>query len=109
TSIIAVAYRFGINTTLFTSTLYMICYCGMAALMGQLDGNLATLSVRCGFIYIVGHMASLITRETLSQTKEKLQLARLIKESEENRRELQALNDELRLKNDLFNHAEQNA
>lgn len=109
TSIIAVAYRFGLRTTLFTSTLYTLCYVLLVLLTGQMPGNLSLLLVRAGFLFITGFMAYLITKETLWQTRQKLQLASLIEETKKNQTELLALNEQLRVSNDLFNHAEQNA
>lgn len=109
TSIIAVAYRFGLKTTLFTCTLYVIVYLLLVYFMGQIPGQEGRILVRTGFIYIIGFMAYMITRETLSQTEQKLKLKSLVEEVKMNEEKLTGLNQRLQLQNDLFNHAEQNA
>jgi signal transduction histidine kinase len=109
TSIIAVAYRFGLRTTLFSATLYGLCYAALLYITEQLGGNEGLVTVRIGFIFIIGLMAWMISRETLFQTQQKLQLARLMRQAGQDQQELRELNRTLKLQNELFNHAEQNA
>ncbi len=109
TSIIAVAYRFGVRTTLTTCALYVLCYILLLYGMNQLEEDPAKVLVRCGYIIIIGYMASLITNETLSQTRQKLQLKKLMDEAVESRREVSKLNEQLLLQNALLGHSEQNA
>ncbi|MGZ3899997.1 MAG: sensor histidine kinase [Bacteroidia bacterium] len=116
TSIIAVSFRFNFKTTFFTSTLYTACYFGLLFFMHQLEGNEIIVIVRTGFIYIIGFMTNLITKETLLQTQQKLSMKKLVEQAEENHKqlrkhqeELNMLNEQLQLRNNIFNHAEENA
>ncbi|MCW3105127.1 MAG: hypothetical protein JWO09_3567 [Bacteroidetes bacterium] len=116
TSIIAVAFRFNLKTTMFTASLYTLCYFLLVHYLDQLDGNFVYAFVRTGFIFIIGFMTNLITSETLSQTQQKLDMQKLAEEAGEAHRmlaekqvELTALNAALKLKNDIFSHAEENA
>jgi PAS domain S-box-containing protein len=77
--------------------------------MGQTQDHEGMLLVRTGFIFIIGHMAWLISRETLHQTEQKLELERLVKQVAKDQEALQSLNTALQLQNMLFKHAEQNA
>lgn len=116
TSIIAVAFRFSIKTTLVTASLYTICYYALIAVIGQLHGNEALAATRCGFIFIIGFMTWLITRETLLQTQQKLVMQSLVEEGQrthqlltESQAKLSDLNRRLLLSNKIFGHAEENA
>ncbi|MCW3075926.1 MAG: hypothetical protein JWO32_535 [Bacteroidetes bacterium] len=116
TSIIAVSFRFNLKTTLITSALYTITYFALLIYMNQLTGNENFAAVRMGFIFIIGFMTHLITSETLFQTQQKLSMKKLMEEAKyhhdllkQNQTELYSLNNELRLKNNIFNHAEENA
>ncbi|MCE3280691.1 MAG: hypothetical protein K0S44_2882 [Bacteroidetes bacterium] len=116
TSIIAVAYRFDLKTTLFTSSLYTICYFMLIWYLDQMEGHLSFVLVRMSFIFIIGFFANLITKETLNQTAQKLQMQLLAEESQqaekrlaESEVRLAALNETLRLKNNIYSHAEENA
>ncbi|MBA3665306.1 MAG: PAS domain-containing protein [Bacteroidetes bacterium] len=116
TSIIAVSFRFNFSTTLFTSALYTVCYFGLLMYMGQLQDHEITAVVRMGFVFIIGFATNLITSETLFQTQQKVGMEKLMKEAQEHheklkqsQQKLKALNEKLQLKNDIFNHAEENA
>jgi PAS domain S-box-containing protein len=116
TSVIAVSFRFGINTTLFTASLYTAGYFALLVILDQLEDNLALATVRTGFIFIIGFLTHLITKETLLQTQQKLLMKRLAEEAQENEQRLKTsqealsnLNNELQLRNDIFKHAEENA
>lgn len=116
TSIIAVSFRFNFKITLLTSTLYTICYFVLLYYLDQLSGNETLAAVRTGFIFIIGLMTYLITKETLFQTQQKVTMERLVKEAansyeqlKEKQLELKELNNKLQLRNDIFNHAEENA
>jgi signal transduction histidine kinase len=69
-----------------------------------------------GFIFIIGLATNLITRETLIQTQQKVIMQRLANEASEsydklqkNQAELNELNAQLQLRNNIFNHAEENS
>jgi signal transduction histidine kinase len=116
TSVIAVAFRFNLRITMFTSALYVLCYFGLVWFLGQLDDHTVTIFIRCGFIFIIGFLTNYITQETLLQTKEKLQLKELKEAAEENNRQMQSsrevlakMNETLQLRNSIFQHAEENS
>jgi|GEM_PF-3165403 len=116
TSIIAVAFRFDLKTTMFTASLYTLCYFLLVYYLDQMEGNFVYAFVRTGFIFIIGFMTNLITSETLSQTQQKLAMQKLAEEAgeahhklAEQQVELTALNEALKLKNYIFSHAEENA
>lgn len=116
TSIIAVSFRFNLKTTLITSALYTLSYFVLLVYMKQLSGNESMAAVRTGFIFIIGYMTNLITSETLYQTQQKLSMKKLMEEAKfhhdllkQNQEQLHDLNNALQLKNNIFNHAEENA
>jgi signal transduction histidine kinase len=116
TSIIAVAFRFDLKTTMFTATLYVVCYIGLLFVLNQLDGNTGVVMARLGFIYIIGFMTNLITSETLAQTAARLEMEQLAEEArkaqeelQESRQGLSELNEKLQLQNSIFLHSEENA
>jgi signal transduction histidine kinase len=116
TSIIAVAFRFDLKTTLFTASLYAASYFLLTYCLGQLEGHIIYAVVRMGFVFIIGFLTNLITKETLNQTQQKLDMQRLVKEATEVHRmladkqaELASVNEALKLKNNIFSHAEENA
>jgi signal transduction histidine kinase len=115
TSIIAVAFRFNLETTLFTSALYTACYFCLLIWMDQLDGNFGLTMVRTSFIFVIGFFTYLITKETLSQTQEKILMKQLAEDAKkanellaESQLRMEEMNQMLQLKNDIFNHAEEN-
>ncbi|MDQ3048512.1 MAG: ATP-binding protein [Bacteroidota bacterium] len=116
TSIIAVAFRFDLKTTMFTAALYTVSYFLLLYFMDQLDNNFGMTLVRTGFFFIIGFMTVLITRETLEQTRQKINMQALAKEAQDAHRlladsqhQLSLLNQILELRNSIFTHAEQNA
>ncbi|MDF2436462.1 MAG: putative two-component system sensor histidine kinase [Bacteroidota bacterium] len=116
TSIIAVAFRFNLQTTLFTSSLYTLGYLGLLLYMGQLNGHLDNALVRAGFIFIIGYMTNLITKETLAQTEQKIEMQMLAEEAKtanemlvESQKQLAEMNQTLQLQNNIFKHAEENS
>jgi signal transduction histidine kinase len=116
TSIIAVSFRFKLKDTIAIGTIYVLCYVGLLVAMGHIADHAANVAVRMGFIYIIGIMTNLITSETLYQTQQRLSMQRLAEEArqahekiKQNQEELSSLNRRLRLQNNIFNHAEENA
>ncbi len=116
TSIVAVAFRFNLRTTMFTSVLYTAAYMLLIFFLQQLHGNEAVAVIRTGFIFIMGFLTHLITFQTLAATRQKLKMKELMEEAQKNhailaqkQEELNALNIELKLQNDIFSHAEENA
>ncbi|MBI2721256.1 MAG: PAS domain-containing protein [Bacteroidetes bacterium] len=115
-SIIAVAFRFDLKTTFFTSALYTLCYFILLWQLNQLADNETEATVRTGFIFIIGFMTYLITQETLNQTQQKIAIEQMAEEVKENYTQLSSsqaqltlVNQKLILRNAIFNHAEENA
>lgn len=71
TSIISVAFRFSMKITFISSAINTICYFLLMQYNNSLQGNEAIISVRTGFIFIIGYFASLIIEETHAQVKAK--------------------------------------
>lgn len=116
TSIIAVSFRFNIRNTFAIATLYVVCYVSLLYMMNHLPDHGALVAVRMGFIYIIGIMTNLITSETLYQTQQRLAMQKMAEEARQahekikhNQEELNALNQRLQLRNNIFNYAEENA
>jgi signal transduction histidine kinase len=116
TSIMAVAFRFDLKTTLFTAALYTVCYFCLLLYLDQMEGNLGRVMVRTSFTFIIGYFTYLISKETLTQTQQKILMQDLAEEAKkaqalltENQRKMALLNETLKLKNNLFTHAEENA
>lgn len=116
TSIIAVSFRFNLRNTMIVATIYALFYVTLLLSISQLAGHWPNVTVRIGFIYIIGFMTNLITSETLYQTQQRLSMQKLAEEAKaahekvkQNQRELRSLNQRLMLQNNIFNHAEENA
>jgi signal transduction histidine kinase len=106
TSIVAVAFRFNLKTTLFTASLYSVCYFSLVYFMGHIAEHSMVLIVRAGFIFLLGMLAELMSRETLKQTHEKLSMEIMVKEAEMASKEMELqqqklnqLNEELKRSN----------
>jgi signal transduction histidine kinase len=115
-SIIAVSFRFELRITVGTAALYSAFYFALILYMGQLSGNESYIIVRTGFIFIIGFLTNMITKETLHQTEEKLVMQRLADEALEHQKKLakseetlRELNEKLLLRNNVFKHAEENS
>jgi signal transduction histidine kinase len=115
-SIIGVAYRFDLKTSIYTATLYTVAYFVLLQAMDQLEGKEMIMIVRSGYIFIIAYLTNLITEETLNQTEQKIQMQKLAEEVQlhhskvlEGQNEQQKLNRALKLQNDIFSHAEENA
>jgi signal transduction histidine kinase len=116
TSIIAVAFRFGLKITLLTATIYSACYFALILVMHQDDWSMAHMIARTGFIYIIGLMTYMIARENLAQTHQKITMQNLMEQTREahlelarSKTELAELNAELKMNNTVLRHAEKNA
>lgn len=70
-SIVAFALRFGQRETLVASTAYVVAYGAIVAWDAGLAGNLGTVVLRGGFVYILGLLGVLLSRVALEQTVEK--------------------------------------
>jgi PAS domain S-box-containing protein len=115
-SVIAVGFRFGLKTTLFTALLYAVCYFALMWLVGHVKGNETVILVRAGYFVIIGWLTCQITLETLVQARQKFMMKSLMEEAQHNhnrlarqQEKLNRLNHELQVRNNLFSQAEENA
>lgn len=81
-SIVAVAFRFTYTVTISTSFLYSICYVFLIAFNGGIEGHLDDVVVRIGYIFLVGIAGTIITKETFTQTKEKVLMQKLAQDAQ---------------------------
>lgn len=80
-SIVAVAFRFTFRITILTSFLYSLCYLILIAWLGQLEGHVTDMVVRIGYVFLVGILGTIITKETFTQTQEKILMQKLAKDA----------------------------
>jgi PAS domain S-box-containing protein len=88
-AIMAVAFRFSLRETMVIAAIYTATYFALLASVNELAGNEAIAIVRIGFVFIVGYLTQLITKETLEQTEKRVaseQEARMSKIAEEQAR-----------------------
>ncbi|MBS1689433.1 MAG: PAS domain-containing protein, partial [Bacteroidetes bacterium] len=103
-SIIAVAFRYNTRTVVLTAGLYTLCYIALLMMGNQFYAHVPETLYRCLFIFICGYFSTMITRETYTQTHEKLKLKQLAEELKETEAELRkktnalkGINDELEM------------
>ena len=103
-SIIAVAFRYNTRTVVLTAGLYTLCYIALLMMANQFYTHVPETLYRCIFIFICGYFSTMITRETFTQTHEKLKLKQLAEELKETEAELRkktnalkGINDELEM------------
>jgi PAS domain S-box-containing protein len=105
-AIAIVAFRFNWRIVWATSLLYIVCYVALVLLLSQVHtaAQVVDLALRCIYIAAIGYIASLISKETYVQTKEKLQLKNITRSLLLTQRELEekkeALEDLTRLLED---------
>ena len=97
-SIVAVAFRFNYKVVLASALLYAISYIGLMLVLSHVHTphQYVELALRCSYIIIIGHLASLITRETYEQTREKLYMRQLTDSMRRTQLELNEKSAELR-------------
>lgn len=82
-SIIAVAFRYSSRVTILTALFYSLCYLGLILLKDGTFLNITELIIRIGYIFLIALLSTLITKETLQQTHEKILLQKLFQHSKE--------------------------
>lgn len=94
-SMVAVAFRFSLKTTMITAFAYSLIYIILLTFMNNLAGKEIELLYRCCMIFLSGYFASIITRETLHQTEAKVQMQELARAAKDAEAKLKELNDSL--------------
>ncbi len=77
-SIAAIAYRWNNRDTLIACGIYGLSYVGLLAAHGQLDGHYAEITLRVGYIFLVGALGMLLSGEMMEQIKTKVQLRQVV-------------------------------
>jgi hypothetical protein len=73
-SLAAIAFRYSYRATLVASGIYAALYVGLLVAIGEVMGNLTDLVVRVAYIFFVGVLGGLIARESLAQTRAKVEM-----------------------------------
>lgn len=90
-SVAAVAFRYGPRETIAAGAIYVVCYLGLLAAMGELAPHAAQVLVRVAYVGFTAAIGALIAGEVATQTRAKVALRDLtaaLKESEERFRRL---------------------
>ena len=90
-SVVAVAFRYDFRESLFAAFLYSASYLSLLAVLGEIRGHEGELVIRVGYVFLAAAIGGLSARETMQQTREKVQLRELaeaLRESEEQFRRL---------------------
>lgn len=99
-SIVLTAFRFNWRIVWATSLIYVVSYVSLVLVLSQVhtSAQITELLLRCAYIVGSGFIASLISRETLVQTREKLEMKNMARsllltqrELEENKEQLEEL------------------
>lgn len=80
-SIVAVAFRYPYRETLWIGVGYAACYLGLLGVRGELVGHPVEAVVRTSYIFFVGAVGGLISRELMAQTRAKVQMRDLMREA----------------------------
>ncbi|MEX0683515.1 MAG: EAL domain-containing protein [Dehalococcoidia bacterium] len=75
-SIVAIAYRYTPRETMIVSCLYAASYLALVAALGETSDRTTDLVVRIGYIFLVGAMSSLLSREALGQSRARVEARR---------------------------------
>ena len=80
-SILAVAFRYTYRETLLVAVAYAAAYVGLAVALDQLAGNAVAMLIRTSYIFFIGLLAGMISRELLEQTRAKVKMRNLMREA----------------------------
>jgi two-component system, sensor histidine kinase and response regulator len=94
-AILSVAFRFSQKTTLIAAVLYSACYISLLSFTEGAELDYIGASIRCFYIFILGYIASLITKEAFMQTHQKKKMEKLAYEA-------QHAQQTLRIQTDLY-------
>ena len=96
-AIVSVALRFNWRIMWVTSVIYIMSYFSLLLVLSHVHTpqHFSILLLRCSFIAVIGHIASLISKETYEQTKQKVEMKNITRSLLHTQRELQEKTDEL--------------
>ncbi|MGI8892569.1 MAG: sensor histidine kinase [Bacteroidia bacterium] len=93
-SIVAVAFRFSFQTTLLTTFIYAGLYQLLYLIHQFILPDIATISVtdfvvRTAYLFLIGVISSMISKETYGQTREKMMMKKLAEDAQQAKETLQ--------------------
>jgi PAS domain S-box-containing protein len=96
-AIVSVALRFNWRIMWITSIIYIMSYFSLMLVLSHVHTpqQFTILVLRCSFVAVIGHLASLISKETYEQTKQKTELKNVTRSLLHTQRELHEKTDEL--------------
>lgn len=96
-AIVSVALRFNWRIMWVTSIIYMVSYTSLLLVLSHIHSGqqVIELLLRCAYIAVIGHISSLISKETYEQTKEKMQMKNMAKSLLKTQKELEEKTEEL--------------
>ena len=106
-SLLAVSFRYDYHATMWATALYIGCYVGLLAGMGQLVPNAADVLVRCVYIALAGALGVLMAQESTRAYASRDELAQEVEvqRREQQAREVERLRDLDRFKTEFLNAA----
>lgn len=94
-SILVVAFRFNLRTTMLTAVAYSVIYGLLLLFLNELDVHLVQYLYRCSLILLTGYFGSEMSQETLQQTEEKVLMQELANAAKKAESRLKVMNDSL--------------
>lgn len=102
-SLSAVAFRFSSRLTTFVAGAYAAAYLGLLAALGELAGHASDVTVRVGYIFLIGLLGGYQAQEVLAQTQAKVRMRDLAHEAQRAEERLRESSEELRRSLSLLN------
>jgi signal transduction histidine kinase len=93
--IISIAFRYSLQETLTAALVYTFCYLFLLTIMGEISANLAEVTVRIGYIYLIGALGAQFAQEALYQIRAKLEMRDLARRLEVETAERKRAEEEL--------------
>ncbi|MBI2077655.1 MAG: PAS-domain containing protein [Euryarchaeota archaeon] len=87
-SLAAVAFRFDYGTTLAVSALYAGTYLALLVALGDFVAHFPIVIIRLAYIFFVGMIGALFSKETLEQTEQKLEMRDLAVKTQRQAKEI---------------------
>lgn len=82
-SILAIAFRFNWKATFLITVFYSLLYLVLLIITGGIADNEISIIIRIGYLFLISFLGSLITKETLIKTQEKVKMEDLAREAQE--------------------------
>lgn len=106
-SLLAVSFRYDHKATMWATAMYVACYVGLLAVMGELLPNAGDVLVRCVYIALAGALGVLMAQESTRAFASRDVLAHEVaaERREQEVREVERLREMDRFKTDFLNAA----